>query len=205
MSDKKYPHNITREHLANTYGKCESQEHADFICKLAENAGFNVKNYCDEGCQWFCFNNYRVEFYSEEVAKDGNEKLIHLPLPNENEMESQLPTAISETEMPEVKPTKPIYTKEMHERGEFKISMIYLNEDSQKCELAGISHNKFIGNLVETPAPKYHLDISLIEDCKPILTIEDELTHFLDKTAGLTHGERVIQLLEKYNITPKGE
>lgn len=38
--------------------------------------------------------------------------------PKENEMESQLPTASSETEMPEVKLIKPIYTKEMHDRGE---------------------------------------------------------------------------------------
>ena len=34
--------NITREHLANTYGKVESKEHAEFIIELAKNADLVV-------------------------------------------------------------------------------------------------------------------------------------------------------------------
>lgn len=107
--------NIGREYLTNTYGKCESQEHADFICKLAESHGIKLADI--EGCSYGYYStsdffNFFTDnrgdlvfgFFDEKSASDSGEKLIHLPLPpKESEMESQLPTASSGSEVSEVK------------------------------------------------------------------------------------------------------
>ena len=91
--------NITREYLSNTYGKCESQEHADFICKLAENYGFSFPYRIFTNPRFFSFSCKALIFFEiESAARTDGEKLIHLPLPpKEKPMEE----------------TKPVYTKEM--------------------------------------------------------------------------------------------
>lgn len=215
MSDKKYPHNITREYLANTYGKCESQEHADFICEIAENYGIKLadikgcsyRHYSSSGFFNFFINDGELVlgFFDSEAASDSGEKLIHLPLPpKENEMESQLPTASSGTEMPEVKLIKPIYTKEMHERGEYPPigSEVQLRTGVGTIEL-GVDSVGLFPALING---KYCLvDIGSI---KPIPTIEDELVDIFEKAACKTDYsiERgILAIMEKYNITPKGE
>lgn len=73
--------NITREYLANTYGEVKSKEHADFIVKLAEGAGFEVGLYCQDD-KWFCFSENFLFFYTKESRASGaKEKLITIPLP----------------------------------------------------------------------------------------------------------------------------
>lgn len=77
--------NITREYLTNTYGKVESQEHADFIVKLAEVNGVEVGNKWEEG-KWFnfmldCNGALIICFFPEYTASNKEEKLITIPMP----------------------------------------------------------------------------------------------------------------------------
>lgn len=196
--------NITREYLTKTYGKCESQYHADFICNLADNAGFHYSKDYNKKAEWFCFSSYRVKFYSEGAAKDNSEELINLPPP------------AKEKEMPKA---KPVYTKEMHERGElpsvgseclcydydldgwFKVKVLDARKKSDEIAVVSISDNNK-GSFVK-----------LWWGCqfKPITTIEGELIDFVFQNSGITSRdggrESAIYisnaLLEKYNITPK--
>lgn len=203
--------NITRKYLTNTYGKCESQEHADFICELAENAGFTPENdyYEEKGNVWFSFNHETGSFFDERKAKDDNEKPISLPLPpKENEMESQLPTASSGTEMPEVKSVKPIYTKEMHERGLLpKVGMecliAYKGGNTFKGKIKYISKDGFVYERENGP-DSFNGSIDIVK-FKPIPTIEDDLFDRASKLMDreLTQSEFVFDLMDKYNITPK--
>ena len=86
--------NITAEFLANTYGKVESKDHAEFIVKLAEANGLRIASKWTKG-KFFCFivdceDKVFLFFYSERVAKFEGEKLITIPLPPEDKsMESQ--------------------------------------------------------------------------------------------------------------------
>lgn len=176
--------NITRKYLTNTYGKCESQEHADFICKLAENAGFTPENdyHAEKGRFWFSFNHETGSFFGERRAKDDNEKLIHLPLPPK------------EKEMSE---TKPVYTKEMHERGELPPigSSVQLEDSVGTIEL-GVD---VVGLFPVLTRGMYRL-VSL-EQIKPIPKIEDELVDILEHKWDSKALAKC--LLAKYNITPK--
>jgi hypothetical protein len=79
--------NITREYLANTYGKIESKEHAEFIAKLVEVAGIkfagvgvtmeNTKSFIFYPDSTFCF--YKKDT-GELVHARGREQ-ITIPLP----------------------------------------------------------------------------------------------------------------------------
>lgn len=177
--------NITREYLANTYGKCESQEHADFICKMAENHGFVVESEYEKERAFFNFYEDTLDFWIDEgTAKTENEKLIHLPLPPK------------EKTMKEAKPT---YTKEMHERGEYPPigSKVKLRDGVGVVEL-GVDSNGFFPVLTNG---KYRLlDIGCV---KPIPTIEDELTDFFKEQSGMQPCDLAKYALTKYNITPK--
>ena len=73
--------NITREYLTDTYGKCESKEHADFICKLARVHGIPYTNDYGEYHQWFNFGHGCLDFYGDILASSDGERLITLPLP----------------------------------------------------------------------------------------------------------------------------
>lgn len=54
--------------------------------------------------------------------------------------------------------------------------MIYLSDDSQLCQLVGVTTlmngKAFVGELLEHPTEE--LDISLIADCKPFKQQDDE-------------------------------
>jgi len=72
--------NITREYLANTYGKVESKEHAEFIVKLAESAGFRGAIASAEA-SWFRFTELKLWFYGcGSKARYDTVKQITLPL-----------------------------------------------------------------------------------------------------------------------------
>lgn len=84
--------NITAEYLANTYGKVESKEHADFIVKLAESAGFtNRLDYKGESCFFNFYNEGILDFWIDEFSACAlGEKKITIPLPPKGKpMESQ--------------------------------------------------------------------------------------------------------------------
>lgn len=199
--------NIAHEYLANTYGKCESQEHADFICKIAEIHGFNIESEYEKGISFFNFYRDTLNFWvNESAAKIGIEKLIHLPLPpKENEMGSQLHTADSGAEMPEVKPIKPIYTKEMHERGLLpKVGMecliAYKGGNTFKGKIKYISKDGFVYER-EDGVDSFNGSVDIVE-FKPIPTIEDELHYLIVNTPCVD--DLTGKLLTKFNITPKG-
>lgn len=84
--------NITADYLLNTYGKLESKEHAEFIVKLAEGAGFKVGLNYEGGKSYFNFYDETiVDFWNDEATSSANgEKLITLPLPpKDKSMQSQ--------------------------------------------------------------------------------------------------------------------
>ena len=87
--------NITTEYLANTYGKVESKEHAEFIFDLVDINDFSgLTGYAEEYPSWFCFDDDELFFFDNESnANDNGEKLITIPLPPK-----QIQTATSEEE-----------------------------------------------------------------------------------------------------------
>lgn len=264
--------NITRKYLANTYGKCDSQEHADFICGLAKVNKLKYRNDFGGDLLWFYCDGNKLEFYTENNAAGNNAKLIHLPLPpkeskmgsiqnskivavvtpKENNSSNKPFNAIKihktnngyvgrkecgmefhvydnfwEIEMLEAKPSKPIYTKEMHERGELPPvgSFVEKVTDKYSCDgkvfaetydgcciiygwdkgskLEVIAHTEISGVIL--PVVKYDDFVSsiIISEIKPITTIEDELVSFFGDTTDWPQERRVKVLLDKYNITPK--
>lgn len=78
--------NITREYLANTYGKVGSKERADFIVKLAENHNVDICNTYNSECKYF---NFYIEggklilafFEKLASATSEGEKQITIPMP----------------------------------------------------------------------------------------------------------------------------
>ena len=102
--------NITREYLANTYGEVKNGEHADFIVKLAESAGFELHS---DGVSMSSIKSFVI--YGDEkligiytmkvghLSTDESYKEITIPLPPK---EPKLPEVNSGTPMPEVKESK---------------------------------------------------------------------------------------------------
>lgn len=73
---------ITREYLANTYGKVESKGHAEFIVKLAESAGIAIPFIQDGFNAYFNFFANSLYFWGDKFkAGSSCEKLITIPLP----------------------------------------------------------------------------------------------------------------------------
>lgn len=72
--------NITREYLANTYGKVESKEHAEFVVELAENHGYQLKGSFHEGDDnYFHFvESKKILFFSSGFSDN---KQITIPMP----------------------------------------------------------------------------------------------------------------------------
>ena len=80
--------NITREYLANTYGEVKNGEHADFIVKLAESAGFELHS---DGVSMSSIKSFVI--YGDEkligiytmkvghLSTDESYKEITIPLP----------------------------------------------------------------------------------------------------------------------------
>ena len=202
--------NITREYLANTYGKCESQEHADFICKLAEGCDIKIDDRYNENSKRIFFNFFtdsgelRLGFYNEVGATTLNEKLIHLPLPPKKEKPME--------------EAKPVYTKEMWERMELpqtNSQVLIHNDEGFKLKYG----EDIIGKKVTVKSSFLSGEVTILAvefdgDCycfnikmvKPIPTIEDELSNEFNKYLPLSVCKKYAQdLLAKYNITPKGE
>lgn len=182
---------ITREYLTNTYGKCESKEHADFICELAENSGFTPENdyHAEKGRVWFSFNHETGSFFEERAAKDDNEKLIHIPLPpKEKPMEE----------------TKPTYTKEMHERGELPAIGSKVKYLSCKGEVV-VNKPDESGVIVVLDSHYNEYKMIALSAIKPIPTIEDDLREWLDGYIDWPEsaGEYISEFLTRFNITPK--
>lgn len=201
--------NITREYLANTCGKCESQEHADFICNLAENAGFNVYAFHSTD-KWFYFDEDSLHFVVfKSDTNDCDEEPINLPLPKKQK---------------QMEESKPVYTKEMHERGELPpvgskcIHSGLINDFENRC---GWEEGQLVDILSEYKGGvifrRENLDAyGLVVDhtCnashfKPIPTIEDELSNeianYITQPKAIDCSELADLLSNKFNITPKGE
>ena len=78
--------NITAEYLANTYGKVESKEHAEFIDELCEVNGIEVDSW-DGREGYFSIDDRGLYFwFEEEGAMEYGGKQITIPLPQESEM-----------------------------------------------------------------------------------------------------------------------
>lgn len=76
--------NASKEVLANTYGKVESKEHAEFIVELAKVNGIPGAKH-GKGEFFNFFTDYsgdiRLGFFNERKAKCEGEKLITIPMP----------------------------------------------------------------------------------------------------------------------------
>ena len=71
-----------REVLANTYGKVESKEHAEFIVELAELHGFKFVAKLNVKCKYFRINESYIGFYeSKAKSSHGGVKQITIPMP----------------------------------------------------------------------------------------------------------------------------
>lgn len=93
--------NITREYLTNTWGVVESEEHAEFIKKLAKANGISL--FCSEGV----LSGGKVRFFECEngpltLWHDGDAeehlKQITIPMPPKSEVEKES----SESEFPQI-------------------------------------------------------------------------------------------------------
>ena len=202
---------ITREYLTNTYGKCESQEHADFICKLALNAGFVICKYNPSRDRFFCFiGKYLCFLIKESAASEGGGKLISLPMPPskkeipstqviESEQVSQFPKMEVNTPMPQVKSSKqekPVYTKEMKENGE--VAPV----GSEVLTVSGVGVVRHHILVVAIGEQEFFIKST---DVNPPPTIEDELCKLVRSYYGGTSKAKDLanEILSKYNITQK--
>lgn len=78
--------NITRKCLADTYGKVESREHAEFIKLLAESNEIGCSHkVIDEHCNFFYVVDGCLFFSGSRVNTTGKYKQITLPLPPKEE------------------------------------------------------------------------------------------------------------------------
>lgn len=80
--------NITREYLANTYGRVESKEHAEFVVELAKNAGIECASHWDGGRRkirfflfYYCDDRLLLGFFLKGLAERSAEKQITIPMP----------------------------------------------------------------------------------------------------------------------------
>lgn len=77
--------NITSEYIANTYGEVVSPEHAEFIIELGRSVGACISTSWRKGLFFnFCTGlegGMNLDFFVEDVASDGGEKQITIPLP----------------------------------------------------------------------------------------------------------------------------
>lgn len=205
---------ITKGYLlgcyGKTYGKCGTREHTDFIHDLAKNSGFKLdQNYSEGGYFYFCGEG-AYGFGCEKLCSTSA-KLIHLPLPPK------------EKEMPEV---KPVYTKEMHERGELppvgsEFVFTYFENGDNRCSCFSelncevIGHAKLDNGLSVITFTHKVKGVGALVFSKttflPIPTIKDELVDFVFQNSGIrardggneSAKDIVTALLEKYNVTLK--
>ena len=110
--------NITREYLANTYGKVESKEHAEFIVKLAGVNGFIrlMYNAQPEKARSFMFyedNTFNIYKHEHsELHNDAKSKLITIPLPPKTLAPTATPEGEFEMQQIEKNNCKPLLASE---------------------------------------------------------------------------------------------
>ena len=198
--------NITHEYLANTYGEVVSPEHAEFIIKLAKNAGFaigikSIKAMCFE------FSVDSVSFYeipSDIFAHNDESKQITIPLPPKsdiNEAGHNLVFAASECkEWPcvnddvliDMSGYDVVYGRNV-DGLICKVLSIFKDDDTTVYAVNrdGVNYC-FIRDLLKKPkTPEEALRDEIIKDVNNAYYYETDEEEFAD------------MLIRKYNITPK--
>lgn len=200
---------ITREYLANTYGKVESKEHAEFISKLAMSAGFGFPFNKVKSNGYFSVSGGNVYFWgSESEATSWNEKLITIPLPPKKETKKE----------PENKDWPQVGDDALFECSENPKSHEDCNLD-EHCivdtwfngdELVVVAIvTGFDGSLLPVVQNKRTKEVSailkkLIKKPKtPEQELRDELINDLSTMQRESNGYTAEMLLSKYNITKK--
>ena len=104
--------------------------------------------------------------------------------------------------------TKPVYTKEMQERGELpavgmELLIHFKGGNTFKGKIKYISNDGFVFEK-ENGEDSFCGSLDIV-GFKPLPTIEDELFDVTTRFIGreITQADLVCELLEKYNITPK--
>ena len=210
--------NITREYLANTYGKVESKEHAEFIIELAEANDLPlVWGDPDSPVKSFKFRGDKLRLFeleTNELSDINGAKLITIPLPPK---QIQTATSEEEFEMQQI----------MKNNGD---NLVLGCEDSKREEWPQIGdeviifnqHNELRGELLALTKEyaiisqhygEQHLHLSGCKFKKP-KTPEEELRDELDECISdfqcQYHEREDIEyerlagyILSKYNITKK--
>lgn len=104
--------------------------------------------------------------------------------------------------------TKPVYTKEMHERGELpvvgmEVLVCFKGGNTFKGKIKYISSYGFVFEK-ENGKDNFNGSLDIVE-FKPLPTIKDELAELLDEVQHVNKAEIVDKMLKLYNITPKEE
>ena len=218
--------NITREYLSNTYGKCESQDHADFICKLVE-----ANDFCGIKFSFSSYSEKKDYFYFTE--DEGFLYLIFSTFsPSNKHTFKNLPLPPKEKTMEEA---KPVYTKEMHERGELPPVGSFVEKVTGKgrfdhdvfaetyddccipygwdvgAKLEVIAHTEISGTTLPVVKHDGLVSAIILSNIKPIPTIEEELIEFVFQNSGIRSRDGGMEsardvakaILDKYNITKK--
>ena len=195
--------NITREYLANTYGKVESKEHAEFIVDLCKVNGVDFLDDYKGGVMWFNCKCGLLDFYIDKnTASNDGEKLITIPLPPK-----QIQTATSEEEF------------EMQQIMKNNGDNLVLGCEDSKCEwpqIGDLVQANFGKGIVKSLADKngilsvmtdrgFNL-LANMSDIKKPKTPAEELRDDLIElycTAGYETEKYIDLLMSKYNITKK--
>lgn len=170
--------NITREYLANTCGKVESEEHAEFIKLLAEVNGIGTSHHVVSGdLKFFSVVDGVLFFTHAEVGHMKKQKQITIPLPpkegaKEPEKESEWPAVGDEVVTPDGK------------------GVVKLPKDSTGCYVVSINAVYLQYNLMEMEKPK-----------TPEEELRGELVDIIDNASCSDQAVEYIQ--EHYNITKK--
>lgn len=71
----------TKKDLMNTWGVVESKEHAEYIIKIAKDAGFRLSDGGNECGGFFAFSSVTLVFMDSRTAASWGCKQITIPLP----------------------------------------------------------------------------------------------------------------------------
>ena len=200
--------NITREYLANTYGKVESKEHAEFIIELAEANDLPlVWGDPDSPVKSFKFRGDKLRLFeleTNELSDINGAKLITIPLPPK-----QIQTATSEEEF------------EMQQIMKNNGDNLILGCEDSKCEEWPCANDEveYIGCKWKVAAKYKHMlmlvtpddcsfAVAEIKEVKKPKTPAEELRDDIKKAVYLvSEGEEdslhITSILSKYNITKK--
>ena len=205
--------NITREYLANTYGKVKSKEHAEFIFELAKLHGFDVVGSTNNAKSFEFSGDSALVLYeipTDIFANNEESRLITIPLPPK-----QIQTATSEEEF------------EMQQIMKNNGDNLVLGCDDSNCEEWPCANDEveYIGCKWKVAAKYKHMlmlvtpddcsfAVAEIKEVKKPKTPEEELRDELDECISdfqcQYHEREDIEyerlagyILSKYNITKK--